>query len=56
MEEEKPKQVDVNLTLKDNYGLFITAKNGSKSILKNIVVILTMSISTNIKTAYLQLK
>jgi exonuclease VII small subunit len=33
----------VNLTSKDNYGLFITAKNGSKSILKNIIATLKMT-------------
>ena len=35
----------MNLTLNDNYGLFITAKNGLKSILKNIVVILKMKLT-----------
>jgi exonuclease VII small subunit len=33
----------VNLTLKDNYGLFLMAKNGSKSILKNIIATLKMT-------------
>ena len=33
----------MNLTSKDNYGLFITAKNGSKSILKNIIATLKMT-------------
>ena len=33
----------MNLTLKGNYGLFLMAKNGSKSILKNIIATLKMT-------------
>jgi len=42
--KKNQKQVELNLTLKDNYGLFLMAKNGSKSILKNIVAISIMRI------------
>ena len=41
--KKNQKQVDVNLTLKGNYGLFLMAKNGSKSILKNIIANLKMT-------------
>ena len=41
--KKNQKQVDVNLTLKGNYGLFLMAKNGSRSILKNIIATLKMT-------------
>ena len=43
--KKNQKQVDVNLTIKGNYGLFLMVKNGSKSILKNITANLKMKLS-----------